>query len=169
MYFEAFPVMYYDFVKPDGEIDYVLLKDITENIRFKRDILQNLSLYEYYSMRDGDTPEIISEKFYGTPFYHWVIMIANDRYDYINDYALPIHLLDPIIKEKYGENNIYDIHHYEYDGYIVDEDFGTDFQVQITSVSNYDYEISENEKKRRIRIITPSLLETILADFRRII
>lgn len=169
MYFENFAHMYYDFVREDGTVDYVLLKDITQNARFKRDVLQNIILFESYDMRETDTPEIVSERFYGSPFYHWVIMLANDRYDYINDFPLPSLQLDTYIKEKYGISNIYNVHHYEYNGFIVDEDYDSDFGVTIDSVSNYDYEISVNESKRRIKIISPQLLETVLADFRRII
>lgn len=161
--------MYYDFVKPDGRVDYMVLKDITQNTRFKAEVLQNLDLYEYYSIKDGETPELISEKFYGTPFYHWIIMLVNERYDYINDFPLTLDVLEKIIEEKYGTPGKYDTHHYEYNGYVVDSDFAADFQVAVDEISNYDYELALNEKKRRLKIITPALLETVLDDFRRLI
>lgn len=169
MYFESFPHLYYDFVKPNGEIDYVILKDITHNIRFKRDLLQSLSLYESYDMRDTDTPEIVSEKFYGSPFYHWIIMVANDRYDYVNDWPMSVNNLENMIREKYGIAHMYDTHHYEYNGFIVDADYGNDFGVTIDSISNHDYEVALNESKRRIRVISPQLLQEILAEFRSVI
>jgi hypothetical protein len=31
-----------------------------------------------YVVVEGDTPEIVSYKFYGTPLYHWVVLIVND-------------------------------------------------------------------------------------------
>ena len=79
MYFENFSNFYYDFIRPDGTVDYVILKDITQNVRFKVEVLQNISLYEFYDMQDTDTPELISERFYGTAKYHWVIMIVNHQ------------------------------------------------------------------------------------------
>ena len=37
------------------------------------------------------------------------------------------------------------------------------------SVSNYDYEVSVNESKRRIKLISPKLLGTILKNFKDIV
>jgi hypothetical protein len=162
MYFENFSNFYYDFIRPDGTVDYIILKDITQNVRFKVEVLQNISLYEFYDMQDTDTPELISERFYGTAKYHWVIMIVNQKYDYIEDFVLPINILENRIKEKYGIDNVYDIHHYEYNGWIVDN---TSYP-EALSVSNYDYEMKLNESKRRIRIISPSLLTQVMTEFR---
>lgn len=165
MYFEQFPTMYYDYVKADGTTEYVLLKDITSNIRFKKEVLETITLYEYYDIQDTDTPEIISEKFYGSPLYHWVIMLANQKYDYLEDFPLPIPQLEARITEKYGAGNEYDTHHYEYNGFIVDNVS----YPNATSVSNYDHEFAENEKKRRIKIISATLLQEILREFRNIL
>ena len=162
MYFDSFKSMYYSYLTPTGEVEYVKLKDITENMRFKKEVLENVSLYEFYDVRDGDTPEIIAEKFYGSPLYHWVVMIANLKYDYIADFPLAIPELEEHIRQKYGVDHVYDIHHYVKDGFIVSN---IDYP-DATSVSNYDYEFAENEKKRRIKIISPSLLQEILRQFR---
>lgn len=162
MYFESFKNMYYSYLDKDGVEQFVKLKDITENMRFKKEVLENVSLYEYYDIRDGDTPEIISEKFYGSPLYHWIIMVANLKYDYINDFPLAIPELEEHIRQKYGVENVYTTHHYEKGGYVVSN---IDYP-DATSVSNYDYEFRENEKKRRIKIISPNLLQEILRQFR---
>ena len=164
MYFDSFKNMYYSYLNPDGTTEYVLLKDITENVRFKKEVLETITLYELYDIRDGDTPEIISEKFYGSPLYHWVVMIANQKYDYLNDFPLAIPELEQHIRDKYGEENVYAIHHYERDGMIVSNYDYPD----AASVSNYDHEFAENEKKRRIKIISPSLLQEIVKQFRAI-
>ena len=164
MYFEKFQQMYYSYLNSDGTVGYVLLKDITENVRFKKEVLETITLYELYDIRDGDTPEIISEKFYGSPLYHWVVMIANQKYDYINDFPLAIPELEQHIRDKYGDENVYGIHHYERDGMIVSV---LDYP-DAASVSNYDYEFAENEKKRRIKIISPTLLQEIVRQFRAI-
>jgi Base plate wedge protein 53 len=164
MYFDTFQNMYYSYLQPDGTLGYVLLKDITQNVRFKKEVLENISLYEYYDLRDGDTPEIVAEKFYGSPMYHWVIMIANQKYDYVEDFPKAIPELEQIIRDKYGEENVYGIHHYVKNGFIVSN---IDYP-DASSVSNYDYEFSENEKKRRIKIISPNLLQEILRQFRAV-
>jgi hypothetical protein len=86
MYFKEFPRFLYDFKKPDGSTETQIVKDITRNVRFRKEILENIALYDEYDIVDGETPEIIAEKVYGNPKYHWVIMLANQRYNYITDF-----------------------------------------------------------------------------------
>ena len=116
MYFSNFPKIVYDFDLTSG-IDYKIVTDITRNVRLRKQILENISLYDYYDIAEGETPEIISEKVYGTPYYHWVIMLVNQRYDYVNDFPLTQLELDTHIDKKYGDKK-YHIHDYKVDGFI---------------------------------------------------
>jgi len=118
MYFSNFPKIVYDFDLSKG-IDYKIVTDITRNVRLRKQILENITLYDYYDIGEGETPEIISEKIYGTPYYHWVIMLANQRYDYVNDFPLTQNELDKLIDRKYG-NKKYNVHDYKVNGFIVD-------------------------------------------------
>ena len=102
MFFKDFPVFLYDFNYGDGKSRTSVVKDITRNIRFKREVLDNVSVYDYYDIIDGETPEIISEKFYGTPEYHWVVMMANQKYDYLSDFPMPEHILQAHIAKTYN-------------------------------------------------------------------
>lgn len=164
MYFEKFPRIYYP-VTINGVKQYSLLKDITVNVRFIKEFLSNVTLYDYYDIVDGETPEIISEKFYGTPFYHWIIMILNERYDYLTDFPLPYNALYNMVVDKYGEENIESIHHYENsDGYVVSPNFPL-----ARVVTNLQYEERINESKRRIKIIDRQIVEKIVEDFIRTI
>lgn len=117
MYFANFPTIVYDFNTGDG-VDYQIVTDITRNVRLRKQILENVSLYDYYDIKEGETPEIVSEKIYGTPYYHWIIMLANQRYDYINDFPLSQLELDARVAQKYGATKIEHVHHYKYDGLI---------------------------------------------------
>jgi uncharacterized protein YkuJ len=91
-------------------------------------------------------------------------MVANQKYDYVEDYPMPIDRLEKRITDKYGSGNEYDTHHYEYNGWVVDNIS----YPQASAVSNYDYEFSQNEAKRRIRIISPAMLDTVMKQFRSI-
>lgn len=162
MYFDNFPTFLYPYTI-NNKVEYKLVKDISQNVRVRKEILSNITLYDEYDIRDGETPEIISEKVYGTPKYHWVVMLCNDRYNYVDDFPLPVPELERHITNKYGASHIYDTHHYvDANGFIVDSTQGT-------SVSNYDYEFSLNESKRRIKLISPSLLNSILKNFKDLI
>jgi hypothetical protein len=118
MYFANFPKIVYDFNLGAGT-DYRIITDITRNVRLRKQILENISLYDFYDIKEGETPEIISEKVYGTPYYHWVIMLVNQRYDYINDFPLSTIELESHIARKYGEN-LYETHHYLQNGVITE-------------------------------------------------
>lgn len=102
MYFKDFPQFLYDFNYGNGVVKTTVVKDITRNIRIKKDILANVVLFEEYDIIDGETPEIIAEKFYGSPEYHWVIMIANEMYDWTTDLPLIEDVLQKHIKTYYN-------------------------------------------------------------------
>jgi hypothetical protein len=101
MYFSKFPQFLYDFNYGD-RIKTSIVKDITRNVRLRKDILQNITLFDEYDIIDGETPEIISEKFYGTPEYHWVVMLCNGKYDYRADFPVPEDVLVKHIANTYN-------------------------------------------------------------------
>jgi hypothetical protein len=102
MYFEEFPRFLYDFKYGDNDYRTSAVVDITRNIRFRRDILSNITLYEEYDIVDGETPEIIAEKIYGSAQYHWVVMLLNERFDYLSDFPLSETELVKHIHSKYN-------------------------------------------------------------------
>jgi hypothetical protein len=162
MYFKNFPSFIYNF-DISGVSTALLVKDITNNVRFRQELLSNITVYDEYDIVDNETPEQISEKLYGSPEYYWVIMLANDRYDYINDFPLTQYVLEQYISDKY--TNPYDIHHYiDSNGFIVDSSY-----VGAGTVTNYDYEYSVNESKRRLKIIPKYYIDKILTDYKKII
>lgn len=163
MYFQDFPNFLYDF-EINGKRKAFLVTDITRNIRIRKELLQNVTIYDQYDIIDGETPEIIAEKIYGDAQYHWVIMLANERYDYLADFPLDQPRLEAYIVDKYGES-AEDVHHYEdSNGFVVNED-----SPGAAPVSNKQFEEDLNEQKRRIKIVSPQLLNTILENYKDII
>ena len=181
MYFTNFPNTYYQISPPSRNKApvYVNLIDITTNVRFKKEILDNIVAYDYYLMRESDTIEIVSEKLYGSPYYHWLLMLFNDRYDYLNDFAMSGSVFEEYIKKKYpsdyleseyGTNPrglIVDI--VNEDGISVDIDgtvnirhnsTGTVTQVPIISSTKYD-ETLGLETKRFINTSTNQYVDVI--------
>jgi len=163
MYFDKFPIIYYDF-EVNGKREVRLVRDITINVRIRKEILDNITLYNEYDIKDGETPEIISNKVYGSPLYHWVIMICNQRYDYVSDFPLATYEFEKYVRDKYGDN-VAGIHHYVNEaGFIVDSSASG-----ATPVTNYNYEMELNESKRRIKLITSRSLFQILAQYKNIV
>ena len=137
-----------------------IVTDVTRNVRIRKEILSNITIYETYDIGDGETPELIAEKIYGDAKYHWVIMLANDIVDYVSDFPLEESRLVKVIEDKYA--NINGIHHYEnLDGFVVNSD-----DVHAYPVSNNEYERRLNEAKRSIKIVSPKLLSTILKNYK---
>lgn len=129
MYFRDFPQFLYDFNHGNDKVKTTVVVDVTRNIRFKKDILSNIALFDEYDIVDGETPEIISEKFYGTPEYHWVVMLANEKYDYRTDFPLQEPVLQKHIQTSYNpvlysDDWFWDTH----------EDGNVYFHIKITSV-----------------------------------
>ena len=163
MYFEKFNRGLYEF-NINGTETSIGVVDITKNVRILKEVLSNITLYDEYDVKDGETPEIIAEKVYGNALYHWVILLVNERYDGILDFPQPDRVIDQLIIDKYGVENIDGIHHYvkEVDGkfYEVSSDVAG-----ATVVTNKDYEYTLNESKRRIKLISPTLVSQVLNEY----
>ena len=163
MYFDQFPKFLYDF-KYGNTTKTTVTTDITRNIRFRKELLENISLYDEYDIVDGETPEIIAEKIYGDPQYHWIIMLANQKHDYISDFPLTEFALEKHIVDAYGAQRYAIKHYVNAAGFVVNST-----ATGAVSVSNDSYERSLNESKRRIKIISPELITSVLTQFKELI
>lgn len=169
MYFKQFPRIYYSF-NIGGKPTLVVVRDIALNVRVQREVLSNVTLFDEYDLQVGDTPERVADRLYGNPNLNWIIMLANERFDYTEDFPLTEDQLYTYVKQKYGEANV-DAQHALFgnphwrspEGYTVDADHPL-----ATSVSNYDYEFELNESKRTIRVINPKLVDKIVLEIQNI-
>ena len=158
-YFDRFNIK--DFKLPNGEI--VAVKDIITAIQLPRVLLEDLNLYFNYMMQDGETPEIVSHKMYGTTAYHWVIMIVNGRYDIWEDYPKT----DYVLRKKLTNNGVNPDGHHHYEdsnGRTVDE-----FTYPRIEITNIEYETKINESKRFIKILKPNLLSEFVDAYTKLI
>jgi hypothetical protein len=162
-YFNNLPEIYYNFIV-NGDDKLFIVRDITANVRPLKNTLDNITLYDLYDIIDGETPEIISNKFYGSPKYHWAIMMANQRYDYLNDFPLPYDRLVQYCIDKYGDGHIYDTHHYEDEnGFVVNSDYPA-----ATPIDNITYEERINESKRTIKLVSLQIIQQMTSEFERL-
>jgi len=165
MYFNNFKRGLYEF-NINGKSKSIAIVDITKNTRVLKEVLSNITLYDEYDVKDGETPEIIAEKIYGNALYHWIILLVNERYDGILDFPQPDRVIEKLISEKYGIGNEHKPHHYVKDVnnddkfYVVSPD-----TPGATVVTNHDYEFNLNEEKRRIKLISPSLVQQVINEY----
>lgn len=165
MYFSNFPNIYYDFkIGSNQDTQLRVIKDITTNVRVRKKLLSQMTIFDWYDMQEGETPEIVASKVYGNPELHWVIMLANDRYDYIDDFPMTAHQLERHIDSKYGTQRN-SAHHYEKDGFIVDPTVVLD----AIEVSNADYEYQLNDSKRRIRLVRRQIIGRLITEYTNLV
>ena len=108
MYFKSFPYTLYSL--DDLETTQVVT-NIATRVVVNNEVKDNLSLFDEYDIKDGETPEIVADKFYNNPELHWLILHYNDILDARFGWPLSSNDLFRYASGKY--NNIYAIHHYE--------------------------------------------------------
>ncbi len=74
-FFAQFPKIPYDF---SGQGIKTNVTDIFRFVKADDMLLDDLSTYQFYQIRNGDRPDIVSNLIYGTPDYYWTFFIVND-------------------------------------------------------------------------------------------
>jgi len=116
-YFTNFPVVAYDFERSDLLNERV--SKIVSNILVRTKLLDSVSnlplVYYKYDVVDGDTPESLAYKYYGSSTKHWIILIVNNVFDPFYDWPLKYENFVAFVENKYGSiaNAKTNIHHYE--------------------------------------------------------
>lgn len=174
--FEKYPKIPYPL---DGK--YYTVTDITTRLKLVMSQNEIVKLTDIYVVNDGETPELISNKIYGTPFYHWTIFFINNIFDYVNDWVKTDDQLFAYCADTYGETGMFDPR------YKVN-DYGFVFQngdprltafnentndaiintgSSLSIINNYQYEQLLNERKRNIRVIRPEYISTFISTFNK--
>jgi len=165
-YFERFPLYAYDIQDTQNQ---TLITDILRRVNLKGNVAANTLVFDEYNVQDGDQPDIVARKYYGDSELHWIIVTINNitsRYDWPLDQVA----LSDFVNDKY--DNPDGIHHYEINAtsgdttnkLIVASD--TDGALPVT---NYEYEETLNDNKRRIRILDRSFVSKFTDEFRNLI
>jgi len=175
LYFSQFPKTTYDIA---GNGNKKAITDIWRRVKVRSKIVNNLALLDKYDVQEGESPETVAYKAYGTTDYFWVVCLVNDIVNRYYDWPLDEYNFQQYVADKY--TNPAGIHHYEklqssghqtaegpadYDHYI--EVNSDDPQAQ--SVSNIEYERRLQDKKRQIRLLSPQYLQAFEDEFQKLI
>jgi len=192
-YFNELPNLDYLSQLPDVNSNetYITVKNLFKRAKLRTDTINVITAFEYYQIEDNQRPDVIAQKLYGDAELDWVILITNNITNIREEWPLSNQDLYYYMIDKYGsDENIANIHHYEttevkdeYNRLVVPSGLQVDSNYSITysklnnalvtvspvkSVTNYEYEINENEKKRKIRILKPQYLSVVITDMRNI-
>jgi hypothetical protein len=107
MYFQNFPYTYYSL---DDIATTQIVTNISLRVRLSDELKNNFALFDKYDIKDGETPEILADKFYSNPQLHWIILHTNDILDPRFDWPLTTNNLVLFAQGKY--NNVNAPHHY---------------------------------------------------------
>lgn len=195
MFFSKLPNVEYDIkpIKfPISNTEYVLAKNLFRRFKISDSAFASTVYFNKYAIVDGDRPDIIANKFYGTPNYDWIVILTNN-------------IINPMFEFPIAERSLYDfvaanysnpdgVHHYEtlevknsigeillQAGFVVDAGYVNmthKFYDRITgqvftktgstiteSVSNYEYEKKLNDSRREIYILRSEFIDKFVSDF----
>ncbi len=182
-FFRVFPSINYD----PQTLAPQTTKDITKRINYINTLKKYKLIYYTYNVKDGERADVIAEKYYGSSSLDWLIYLINDIHDPFFDWPLPTNVLYEMIKMKYGsfENATQTIHHYEIiinekeelsnrdfsdaTYLIVDFDTYTQYPAERRRVvTNFDYEVEKNDRKRNIKLLDAQFINQILDEYEKI-
>lgn len=106
MLFSNFPLIEYPFVS-DKKLRTKLATDVLVRLGYSEELKNNEQIFSYYRIREGETPEIIADKLYGTPEYHWTILLFNDIIDPYYGWNLQSSTFDNYMRENYPGTSLY--------------------------------------------------------------
>ena len=74
-FFKLFPKIGYD-LNQSGILQNVV--NIYRSVRPLREFIDDISAYKFYEIKNGERPDVISQRLYGTPDYYWTFFIVNE-------------------------------------------------------------------------------------------
>jgi hypothetical protein len=169
-----------------GSDDYLLVKNIFRRVKLRDDLQNVFTIFNKYQIQEGARPDTVAEELYGSSQYDWVVLIGANIINVRNEWPLSNGDIYRYSEQLYG-NDLNAVHHYETTevkdsngrlilpaGKIVDSTFtipNPNIPIQtvnpVVGISNYEYEVRKNNKKRDIYVLKPSYLQQVINDTRK--
>lgn len=219
LFLDQFPKIVYSL---NNDRNQELITNIFFRLAFLKSLQGNISSYYNYFIKDGETPEILADRFYNNPEAHWIILFFNNIRDPIYDWPMDNRTFNRYIIAKYGSTQtaMTTYHDYSktttyvmrniggfqdvttsftssidstnvaistanttnaaYDTYSslpetqffsVDVANNRNIEVTITRdrITNYDWEMEQNDARRTIKIIDPQFIPQIMQEFNSLV
>lgn len=150
--------------------------DITIAFIAKRIQIDETYLVQKYIIKDSDTPESIALELYSDETLHWVVLFLNNIVDPLCEWCMDSQKVLLMTERKYT-NGSGGIHHF-YDTMTnrvcddVDDSLyrnSTSYPSEIHPVTNLEYELNENDKRREIVVINPAVISKFVTIFEEVV
>jgi len=189
-YFRELPNL--DYQSPlsskNSSLDYVRVKNLFRRVKLRDDLQNVFTIFNKYIIPDGARPDTIAEELYGSAELDWVVLITAGIVNVREQWPLSDRDLYNFSLNKYGLTDLNAVKYYVTTevkdsnnrlilpaGKVVDSSFtipnpsnGLATLNPVTAVSNYEYEVEKNNKKRELFILKPEYLGLFLTDMRKI-
>ena len=193
-YFDLFPDILLPSFSNDrnSSNDLQLSKNLFKRGKIRDDFFENAVAFNKYAVTGDDRPDNVAFEIYKREDYDWIVLLSNNIINIKDEWPMSQYDFQRYLENKYDTVQLTEIHHYEtikqFDlddnvilegGLVVDEDFtfnytqdGTIENISgselVKSVSNYEYEIDKNDKKREIVLLRKEYIGVIKEDMREI-
>ena len=187
-YFTYLPNVYVGVEESNGKFGYRLTKNIFRRVYLDANLEKYITAFESFYLTDDMRPEMVANIMYGQPELDWLVLITNNITDIYTQWPKSTNDLNEYINNKYDDPD--SIHHWETnkieleDGtLLVDEGIEVNEPYRVTMpdgsirtkqdsifpITNAEYEININEKKRIISLPAPGIVDIIVEKFRDIV
>ena len=193
-YFRELPDVEYQSFLSDAisSKDYLLVKNLFRRNKLRDDLQNVFTLFNKYQIPEGARPDTVAEAFYGSAELDWVVLMTAGIINVRDEWPLSNYHLYYHVENKYGVENLSNIHHYETievkdskdrlilpAGKDVNEDFTLNYSDDGSKVSlsgddvrrgvtNWEYETRKNNEKSSIYLLKRGYLQQFLNDMREI-
>jgi len=189
-YFRELPELLYPSFLSDknSSLNYVEVKNLFRRVKLRDDLQNVLTLFNKYEIPEGSRPELVAEEIYGSDQLDWVVLLTAGIINVRDDWPLSDRDLYNYSLNKYGYDGLNATRFYETTqvkdssgrlilpaGKVVDGNFTIPNPTNplltlnpVVGISNYEYEVRKNDKKRSIYLLKPIYLQQFLNDMRQI-
>ena len=171
---------------------YVKVKNLFRRNKLRDDLQNVFTIFNKYEIMEGARPDTVAEEIYGDDQLDWVVLLTAGIINVRDEWPLSDREIYDFVESKYGLANINSNHHYETkeikdsigrlilpSGQVVDSNFSVTYSENgtyitptssntISGVSNYEYEVLKNNRKRSIFVLRSQYLQQFLNDMRDI-
>ena len=103
-YFSRFPNFYYDLNK---DKNLQLATDILRRVAFSERSKSSDAVYVDYTIKDGETPEMIADRLYENENMYWVVLMFNEIININDQWPMDSDTFDRFIAKKYPGYALY--------------------------------------------------------------
>jgi len=97
LYFDTLPKIF----TPDQNGNYILMTNLMARAKILEELQDNALLFYKYNIQEGDTPEIIADKYYEDPYKYWMVLYVNQLMDPLWDWPMDYQIFNDYLIAKY--------------------------------------------------------------------